>query len=109
MLALAGIKAPAQMQGRNLIPLIEKNRPSNWRTDFFYEHHFGKSIIPPSEGVRNQRWSYIRWTAQNPVVEELYDIRYDPLQVYNLVKKPEQQRNLNQLRARYRHFLKALD
>lgn len=58
MLGLAGVKATAHMQGRSLMPLIENKHPADWRTELFYEHHFGLQVIPPSEGVRTQHHAY---------------------------------------------------
>jgi len=60
MLELAGVAVPAGMQGRSLVPLLIGRRPTDWRTDFFYEHHYGPDIIPPSEGIRAERWAYLR-------------------------------------------------
>lgn len=108
MLELAGLTAPAGMQGRSLIPLI-KNRPSpDWRTEFFYEHHFAPNIIPPSEGVRTERWSYIRWMDEKPVIEELYDLTTDSLEGHNLSADAEYAKTLGALRTRWETFRKEL-
>ncbi len=88
MLDLAGIAPPAGMQGRSLMPLVENKLPSDWRTQFFYEHHFGPQILPPSEGVRTERYTYIRWVAEKPPIEELYDLKTDPLEGHNLAADP---------------------
>lgn len=109
ILALAGVESPATMQGQNLIPFLKGNKPKEWRSDFFYEHHFGPNIIPPSEGVRTENWSYIRWTNEDPLIEELYDIQRDPLQVYNLINDPAHKATLDQLRARWNQFRKDLE
>ena len=103
MLAMAGVPVPPTMQGRDLAPLLAGRRPESWRTDFFYEHHFGppQYQIPPSEGVRTERWSYIRWIAANPVTEELYDLSSDPLETRNLAPNPEFAAELARLRARW--------
>jgi arylsulfatase A-like enzyme len=84
MLDWAGVEIPTEMQGRSLRPVVEGRTPADWRTSFFYEHHYGPKIIPPSEGVRTERWAYVRWVAPNPVTEELYDVRADPLGKDNL-------------------------
>jgi arylsulfatase A-like enzyme len=103
MLALAGITPPARMQGRSLIPLINHEPPANWRTDFFYEEHFFPSRIPPSEGVRTERWAYIRWVDEKPPVEELFDLQTDPLEAHNLAANPECSAELNRLRSQWQH------
>ncbi len=101
MLAMAGVRVPAEMQGRDLGPLLAGQRPADWRTDFFYEHHFDPARIPPSEGVRSERWSYIRWIAPNPLTEELYDLAADPLEARNLAGSPAHAAELTRLRARW--------
>lgn len=109
MLALAGVTPPAKMQGRSLLSLLENRRPADWRTRFFYEHHFGPEILPPSEGVRTERWAYIRWLEEKPPLEELYDLKADPLEGHNLAADPDQAETLAMLRtqwAKYREELK---
>ena len=108
MLDLAGVPPPAGMQGRSLIPLIENQHPADWRTEFFYEHHFAPDIIPPSEGVRTERWSYIRWVDEKPLIEELYDLKTDSLEGHNLVADPEHANTLAQLRARWEKYREEL-
>ncbi len=71
-----------------------------WRGDLFYEHHFGPKIIPPSEGVRTERWKYIRYINESPVVEELFDLKRDPLEQRNLVSAAKHADALEQLRDR---------
>ena len=104
MLALAGVTPPVGMQGRSLIPLLANRRPAGWRTEFFYEHHFAPKILPPSEGVRTERWSYIRWVAEKPLTEELYDIQMDPLEAHSLAADPKYLQALIQLRTRWASY-----
>jgi arylsulfatase A-like enzyme len=100
LLSFAGVKIPSLMQGRSLIPLLHGKAPADWRTDFFYEHLFDRHNIPKSEGVRTERWSYIRWFEQTPVVEELYDHQADFEEVNNLLKDPAYASVLAQMRKR---------
>lgn len=109
MLALAGVPAPARMQGRSLIPLIDNEQSADWRTEFFYEEKYFPARIPPSEGVRTERWAYIRWVKEKPPVEELFDLQTDPLEGHNLANNPAYAQKLAQLRAQcdqYRTDLK---
>lgn len=103
LLDLAGLAPRASMQGRSLVPLLQYEQPpADWRTDFFYEHHFfGAVSIPAVEGVRSQRWAYMRWTDAQPVVEELYDLAADPLETKNLASDPAVREQLDLLRARW--------
>lgn len=100
MLELAGAPVPKEMQGRSLRPLLEGTNPADWRTDFFYEHLFVRDNIPKSEGVRTERFAYLRWFEQKPVVEELYDHVADFDEVNNLAGDPKYAAVLERLRER---------
>ncbi|NCP28687.1 MAG: hypothetical protein AUJ96_02650 [Armatimonadetes bacterium CG2_30_66_41] len=99
MLELAGVPVPATMRGRSLVPLLRGETP-NWRTDFFYEHLFENKTIPKTEGVRTERWAYLRYFEQVPVYEELYDVVNDFDEEHDLVGDPAQRTVLNALRKR---------
>ncbi|MBM4068423.1 MAG: sulfatase [Planctomycetes bacterium] len=99
ILELTGRK-PAKMQGRSLAPLLRGENPPDWRTDFLYEHLFVRKNIPRSEGVRNERFTYVRWLDQKPPVEELYDHRADFEQTRNLVDNARFRAELESLRRR---------
>jgi arylsulfatase A-like enzyme len=88
ILGFANVTAPKEMQGRSLVPLLTNVPPADWRKEFFYEHHFAPAIIPPSEGIRTESWSYIRWLPPNPELEELYDLSTDPLEGENVAADP---------------------
>jgi arylsulfatase A-like enzyme len=100
LLDLAGVPVLAEMQGRSLLPLLRGDAPKDWRTDFFFEHLFERNNIPKSEGVRTERWTYIRWFDQTPLVEELYDHVADFDQTRNLVRDPRHADILVQLNKR---------
>ena len=109
MLDMAGVPVPKAMQGRSLAPLLAADAaPADWRTEFFYEHHTGANIIPPSEGVRTERWKYIRWLPPNPLVEELYDLANDPLEQRNLFSDPAHAQSLAELRAKWEQYRRDL-
>jgi arylsulfatase A-like enzyme len=100
LLELAGVAVPKEVQGRSLVPLLAGEVPRDWRTDFFYEHLFERKNIPKSEGVRTERFAYVRWFEQKPVVEELYDHVADFDETRNLVNDPKYAEVLGELRKR---------
>ena len=108
LLEMAGQPMPSVMQGHSLVPLLSGQTPADWRTEFFYEHHYAPNIIPPSEGVRTERWSYIHWLPPNPELEELYDLQSDPLESRNLAADPDQAAILKQLRGDWEKSKQAL-
>lgn len=107
LLSLAGIPVPQAVQGRNVMPLVRGEKPA-WRKDWFYSHLFNGTppavTIPRSEGIRSERWKYIRWTDQSPVVEEVYDLKNDPEELVNLKTSPEKPK----LAARWKTWNEAL-
>ncbi|MFN0055359.1 MAG: sulfatase [Planctomycetales bacterium] len=108
LLDLAGAPIPLRMDGRSLKPLLQGESP-NWRSDFFYEHHFhygGK--IPRTEGVRSRDWKYITYFDVSPGFEELYDLARDPQETRNLALIPEYREKLDELKRRHREFTKTL-
>ena len=101
ILDLAGLPIPKGTQGRSLVPLLAgRDVDVNWRSDFFCEHLFDHPDIPKSEGVRTERWKYIRYFEQQPVYEELYDLESDPSESVNLVEESEFAEQLRGLRDR---------
>ncbi len=110
MLAMAGLRIPKAMQGRDLSPLLAGRRVG-WRDDWFYEHTF--TLPPPrtiakSQGVRTARWKYVRYLETNPHTEQLFDLAADPDELDDLADDPRHQDVLAHLRARYQHYRKAL-
>jgi arylsulfatase A-like enzyme len=102
LLDYAGVPQSSLMQGASLRPLVEKSDARRWRIDWFYEHHYGPKIIPPSEGVRTERWKYVRYVNESPVVEELFDLKRDPLERRNLVGDASYAMNVAQLREQWK-------
>jgi len=108
MLEFAGVPLPPTMQGRSLVPLLRGPVPADWRTAFFYEHHSVASRIPKSEGIRTERWKYLRWIAEQPVKEELYDLSADPLEERSLAADPAHAAILSELRGQWQRASEEL-
>ena len=102
MLSIAGLEAPASMQGRDLMPIVRRE-PVAWRSHFYYQHHYNtnppRSPIAKSEGIRDRRWKYIRYPEQQPPFEQLFDLESDPLERNNLAPLTEHVVKLAELRA----------
>jgi arylsulfatase A-like enzyme len=102
LLDYAGVLIPGPMQGRSLRGFVEKRPMRGWRTDWLYEHHYGPKIIPPSEGARTERWKYIRYVNESPVIEELFDLKRDPVEKQNVAGVAKHAPMLTQLRERWK-------
>ena len=95
---------PESMQGINLMDIIE-GKKSTTRKDFLYEHLIDipreNAYIPRSEGVVSLDYKYLRYIDFDPVFEEIYDLKSDPLEVVNLASDPQYQRLVDSMRNRY--------
>jgi arylsulfatase A-like enzyme len=73
-----------------------------WRKEWFYEHHYAHGgKIPELEGVRAEQLKCVRYTSATPTVEELYDLRRDPLERKDLSGEPAYTKSLVQMRRRW--------
>ena len=63
MLSMAGISAPAVMQGRNLETLIA-NPDLDWRDEILIESLTTVEDKTMSEALRTSKWKYIRYFAR---------------------------------------------
>ncbi len=102
----------------------------NWRDEFFTEQLMDIQNYPRSESVRNKEWKYIRYFkrtedpekehllykgtldnydeclkstilyGEQPIYEELYNLKDDPYEEYNLAKDPKYNDILKKMRER---------
>lgn len=98
VLDYAELEPSTGTQGRSLKPLVDGQRPDEWRTDFYYEHTFLPEKIPASEAIRTEQYKYIRYPGRD--FEELYDLRSDPFEANNLAGRPNLQSKLAELKSR---------
>ena len=52
--------------------------------------------------MRNERWKYIRYVNESPVIEELFDLKRDPWEARNLAGDAKHAEMLAKLRERWR-------
>jgi len=88
ILDLAGISTPPVYQGKSLMPVITNQMKSLQRDTILIEHLWEFENIPPSEGVRTDRWKYMRY-INDKSLEELYDLKEDPRERVNLVNNQQ--------------------
>jgi N-acetylglucosamine-6-sulfatase len=83
----AGLKTPAFMHGRSLLPLAAGTPPSDWRKDFIYEYEWEHDYpyTPTICGLRTQKWSFMQHLGVWDI-SELYDLEKDPDQMNNIVR-----------------------
>jgi arylsulfatase A-like enzyme len=101
ILAAAGVKAPARMQGSDLAPLYLTAHKPAWREEFFYEHATigNTNKIPASQALVRKDWKYFYWPDFQ--TEQLFDLRADPIEEHDLVADPAQATRLAEMRHRF--------
>ena len=95
----AGVEVPDRYQGRSLKPIVSDAVPSNWRTDSFHEHFAVRNRIPAFEGIRNDRFKYVRY-VDHENHEFLHDLQSDPDELINFVSDPRYADTLVEMRRR---------
>jgi len=103
ILELAGLEVPTGVQGRSVVPLMD-GEATQWRDRFLYEHRFEHPRIPKTEGVRTERWKYIRYTSVEPAHEELFDLEDDPLEERNLASASKHADTLTDMRRQWQEL-----
>lgn len=105
MLELAGVKAPASMQGKSMAPLL-KGKNAGWRKEFLYEYMSEKPFagIPSVLAVRTDRWKYVRYPEIDDI-EELYDLANDQYELKNLASDPKHAASLADMKSRMDRML----
>jgi len=122
LIGFVGLPVPQEVQGKNLEPLM-RVAETPWRDILFLENNMTIQNYPRMEGVRTQRWKYIRYfdkamdqgyeemlmasvNGEQPVYEELFDLEKDPVEVQNLIADPACQDILKSLRTKNAVLLK---
>lgn len=89
-LEVAGVEAPADMQGRSLVSLLKGENPADWRKAFYYQYYEG----PPAEhsvaehyGVTDGRYKLIHYHKLNQW--ELFDLVTDPDEMQSVYGQPD--------------------
>lgn len=101
ILGAAGAKAPKTMQGKDMAPLYLAEKAPKWRKEFFYEHPFytNQERIPESMALVRKDWKYVLWPHYQ--VEQLFNLKEDPLEKTDLIADASSQKQLKEMRARF--------
>ena len=102
VLELAGVTAPADIDGRSLAPLLRGDHIDDWRTSFLIEYNtdtvFPRVLTMGYKALRTNRWKYIRYNELNGM-DELYDLQSDPYEMTNLINETGSDATIRELNA----------
>ncbi len=99
MLDAAGVKVPADMQGRSFLSILRGRTPKNWRSSMYYRYyHPGHHNVAAHYGIRTYRYKLIYFNKLDQW--ELYDLEKDPREMHNLYRDPASAGIVKQLKRR---------
>jgi arylsulfatase A-like enzyme len=84
----AGVRVPAEMQGRSLVPVLGGRTPRDWRTAMYYRYYHdpGDHNTRAHYGVRTRTHKLIYFWKKDQW--ELFDLVNDPSELHNLYGQP---------------------
>lgn len=96
ILDAAGIKKPADMDGKSFLPVFE----NKFERDAMFYHYYekGEHNVSPHFGIRTKRYKLIRFYNQVNAWE-LYDLKKDPHELHNLYGQKKYQNQSEKLKA----------
>jgi N-acetylglucosamine-6-sulfatase len=97
LLHVAGLKAPAYMDGKSFLPFLQ-NQQQAWRKGLLYEYYWERNYpqTPTIHALRGSRYKYIHYTGIWDT-DELYDLQEDPEEAINLIHSPAHQQIVKQM------------
>lgn len=113
-LEAAGVEAPAEMQGRSLVPVLKGATPADWRKSFYYHYYEfpGPHNVRKHYGVVTDRYKLVHFYEPEMNYWELFDRQNDPQEMKSVHGQPDYadaQKELEQELARLRRELKVPD
>ena len=109
-LDIAGVKVPADMQGRSLVPICRGEAPADWRKSFYY--HYYEFPVPhrvrPHYGVITDRFKLVHYYKPDVNDWELLDRQKDPLEVKDFYADPAYAETVKELHAELERLRKEV-
>ncbi len=110
ILDIAGIQAPAEVQGRSFLPLLKDPEADNWR-DALYYHYYEyphPHHVSPHFGIRTKDYVLARF-YQGVNSWELFDLKKDPHELRNVYNDPGYAKMVISLKERLKELIRQYD
>jgi N-acetylglucosamine-6-sulfatase len=110
LLELCGAKPLEKIQGKSWVKLVREADPA-WRKAWFYEYNYEKQFpyTPNVRAIRTDSWKYIHYPhgdgSPDRHMAELYDLKHDPDERYNLINAAQFAGQLSELKAELAHLM----
>ncbi|HNO76862.1 MAG TPA: sulfatase-like hydrolase/transferase [Phycisphaerae bacterium] len=100
MLDFAGVKIPAEIQGRSFRPLVKGEAVGDWRKSTYYHYYEYPAwhMVKRHYGVRTDRYKLIHFYFDIDAWE-LYDLKNDPHELNNIYDDPANAELVKELKA----------
>ncbi len=107
---ITGVEPLIPIHGKSFVPLL-KNKNADWRKSFFAEYFHEKVAhhVPAWKMIRTENWKYIQYELETEDMNELYDLKNDPKEEYNLFHDPAYQGELKKLKAELKKRIKEVE
>lgn len=95
---MAGLKTPADMQGKSIVPLLKGKHPWTWRESMYYRYYHdpGDHNTAAHYGVRTLTHKLIYYWKKDQW--ELFDLRRDPDELHNIYGDPAEKKTVEKLK-----------
>jgi arylsulfatase A-like enzyme len=105
-LDMAGLKAPPEMQGKSLVPLLKGKTPADWRKSIYYHYYEYPAVhmVQRHYGVRTPRYKLIHYYLAGEW--ELFDLEKDPGERKSVYAEPGYARVVKDLKAELQRLRK---
>lgn len=99
-LEMAGEKAPAEIQGRSLVPILKGEGVGQWRSSVYYAYYeLGEHRVPQHFGVRTHHHKLMYFPESDEW--NLFDLVNDPQEMRSLHDDPNYGQTMIELKAEY--------